>query len=1132
MSRIYDNIELKFNDGLKALIANSGVKRVDFCVGYFNLRGWNSIADAVEQLPGAEVYEKDTPVHRVCRLLIGMQKAPEELIQEKYSAAGMLPADTEHLRKYKRRMAAEFRRQLVMGVPAKEDEIALQKLSKQMKDGKVCVKLYTRHPLHAKLYLAHRPDDSFNPIMAMMGSSNLTYAGLNANGELDAEFADRDDAKKFSDWFDKRWEDFYCIDITEDLIKIIDESWAGENSIPPYYIYLKTAYHLSQEARDGIKEYEIPLEFKHSLFDFQATAVKLAAKHLDKYGGAMIGDVVGLGKTITACAIAKVYEMRNSCSTAIICPANLIPMWKGYVNDYDLKADVYSNAKHLDYKNLKYYRLIIVDESHNLRNSEGARYKNLKDFIQYQNSKVLLLTATPYNKEYKDLSSQLKLFLPEDYDLGIKPEAYIRTLQGDREFSVKHPETFIRGVGAFEKSYEPDDWQELMRLFLVRRTRTFIKDNYALSDANGRKYLEFPDGTKSYFPERIPKAIKFKTANNDQFSRLYSDTMMEMMGNLTLPRYGLSKYISPTKQKDASEIEKQVLGNLSKAGVRMMGFCRTNFFKRMDSSGLVFLISLHRHILRNAVYLYAIEKKLPFPIGAEAALSDGFQDDTDVENDNENKNLFDEPGSIFGDSLHFAGKATEESYRKAGKQIYDRIVAEKSSSVSWIDSKYFTPTLKRDLKADCATLIGMLEYCGSWEPEQDEKLNELFNLLIGEYKDEKAIVFTQFSDTAEYIAKELRRRGVGNVGCVTGDSENPTAEVEKFSPISNKVKEPLPLEDQYRVLIATDVLSEGQNLQDAHIIINFDLPWAIIRLIQRAGRVDRIGQKSEVIYCCSFFPSDGVEKLIKLKKRLTDRIKENADVVGSDEIFFEGDETNLKDLYTEKKGALDEEEDGEVDLASYAYQIWKSATEARPDLKTIIPNLSNVVYSTKLNTEDKSKQGVITYAKTPSGSDMLMWMDLSKKIVTQSQKTILDALACTYDTPAVEPALDDHHELVRLSIKEMQSVKIPQGGILGPRFSTKNRLFMLLDGFCKDHEGTFFVTDDLKLAVDDIYNYPLYEEAKYILGQMIRRNATTEEIIATVQDFRNEDRLVIKGDENASVKEPQIICSMGLKNQG
>ena len=252
----------------------------------------------------------------------------------------------------------------------------------------------------------------------------------------------------------------------------------------------------------------------------------------------------------------------------------------------------------------------------------------------------------------------------------------------------------------------------------------------------------------------------------------------------------------------------------------------------------------------------------------------------------------------------------------------------------------------------------------------------------------------------------MQNKGVKNIGCVTGDSKDPTAEVGKFSPISNKVEYPLPIDQQYRILVATDVLSEGQNLQDAHIIINFDLPWAIIRLIQRAGRVDRIGQESEVIYCCNFFPSEGVEKLIKLKERLSNRIKENADVVGSDEVFFEGDETNINDLYTEKKGAIDEEEDGEVDLASYAYQIWKSATEACPKLKNKIPNLSNVIYSTKKNTEDEPKQGVITYAKTPSGSDMLMWMDVKKNIVTQSQKTILDALACDYNTPAINPPLD------------------------------------------------------------------------------------------------------------------------------
>lgn len=1129
MSRIYDNINLKFTDGLKDLVKAPGVKRVDFCVGYFNLRGWAAVADEIEKLPGDIICEGDAEEENVCRLLVGMQRPAEETLQEMYSTAGKQTVDTELLRRYKRQMATEFKRQLTIGVPSGADEAALRKLSRQLKTGRVRVKLFCRYPLHAKLYIAHRPDDAFNPIIAMMGSSNLTYAGLYSNGELDAEFADRDDAKKFADWFEERWEDKFCVDITQALIETIDESWAGETPIPPYYIYLKAAYHLSQEAREGVNEYEIPAEFRRELFDFQATAVKLAAKHLDKYGGAMIGDVVGLGKTITACAVAKVYEMRNSCSTAIICPANLRKMWQGYIRKYDLKADVYSNAEHLDYRNLKYYRLIIVDESHNLRNSEGARYKNLKDFIAYQNSKVLLLTATPYNKEYRDLSNQLKLFLQDGYDLGIKPEAYIRKLKGDRGFGVKHPETFIRGVGAFEKSDCAEDWQELMRLFLVRRTRTFIKDNYAETDADGRKFLTFPDGTKSYFPDRVPKTVKFETREDDQFGRMYSEAMMEMMGKLRLPRYGLSKYISPAKQKDADDADAQILANLSKAGERMMGFCRTNFFKRLDSCGLAFLISLHRHILRNTLFLYAIEEELPLPIGSERVMADGFSDDEDADASG-GERMFDGEEPIFGDLRSIAVDATEEKYKKAAKRLYEQIEAENSSGVSWIDSGYFGPELAKALRADCKTLMKMLRHCGVWNPDADEKLNALQKLLTGEFKLEKAIVFTQFSDTAKYVARELKRRGMANVGWVTSESEDPTAEVEKFSPVSNKAENPLPSDKQYRVLVATDVLSEGQNLQDAHVVVNFDLPWAIIRLIQRAGRVDRIGQRSEKIYCCSFFPAEGVEKLIKLKKHLSARIKENGDVVGSDEIFFEGDAAHISDLYTEKKGMLDDDEDSEVDLASQAYQIWKSATEADPELKNIIPRLNNVVYSTKKNQTGVEKQGVITYARNPKGGDMLMWMDSNREVVTQSQKAILDALACDRDTPAELPALENHHDLVRLSIQEMQSVEVPQGGMLGSRFSTKNRIFTLLDGYCKDKEGTLFVTDELKQAVDDIYNYPLYEDAKYILGQMLRRNASVDEIASVVQDLRADDRLSIKGDETATFKEPQIICSMGLKN--
>ena len=278
MARIYDNIELKFEKGLQDIITNTGVKRVDFCVGYFNLRGWNLICEQVDTLEGDFIDEdfQTTPIHRTCRLLIGMHQPDEELLHWLYSNEEHMP-DDKFVRTQKLNIAKNFRRQLLIGLPTKRDEWTLRRLSAQMKSGKVVVKLYVREPLHAKLYLAHRPDDNFNKIQAILGSSNLTYSGLTKQGELNAEFADSDNAKKLADWFDDRWNDKFCIDITQELIEIIDTSWASEEIIPPYYIYLKTAYHLSQEARSGVKEFTLSPKFRKELFDFQQTAVKIAA---------------------------------------------------------------------------------------------------------------------------------------------------------------------------------------------------------------------------------------------------------------------------------------------------------------------------------------------------------------------------------------------------------------------------------------------------------------------------------------------------------------------------------------------------------------------------------------------------------------------------------------------------------------------------------------------------------------------------------------------------------------------------------------------------------------------------------------------------------------------------------------
>lgn len=1124
MARIYDNIDVKFEQGLQNIIDSPNVKRVDFCVGYFNLRGWKLIVNQVDSLPGDYVDEDGDNMFRTCRLLIGMHRPNEEYIRMLYGRSEMLP-DAEMVQRCRYQIALDFKKQLLLGLPTKQDEWTLRRLSTQLKEGKVCVKLYLREPLHAKLYIAHK-DDYSCPRVCVMGSSNLTYSGLTKQGELNAEFANEDETQKFYNWFEDRWEDKFCIDITKELIDVIDNSWASDTDIPPYYVYLKVAYHLSEEARNGIKEFVLPPEFRHDLFDFQQNAVKIAARHLnnEKRGGAMIGDVVGLGKTITACAIAKIYEMTYASSTLIICPANLQEMWKKYVAKYDLKADIMSMSKPIDVDSARYYRLIIVDESHNLRNG-GKRYQNIKSLIEHQDSKVLLLTATPYNKDFSDLSNQLSLFISDDQDLGVRPEEYIRELGGERAFLQQHSDVFIRSLKAFEKSSHVEDWNELMKLFLVRRTRSFIKQYFAKEDPeNNRRYLEFPDKTRSYFPDRLPKAIKFKTTKGDQYSRLYSEDMISLMHELQLPRYGLSKYISPEKTADAPRHEQQLIENLSRAGQRMMGFCKSTFFKRIDSSGFSFLLTLYRHILRNSVFLYALENKLPVPISDENSLPDDYSEDVDT-----NMTIFGAEPKVDAVVDATLRVPTDLSfYMTKAKEHYELI--SNKSNVSWLPSTYFKRTLKQQLNKDCEILVKMIELCGDWKQETDEKLNELQGLVQGTHKDDKVIIFTQYSDTAYYIYNQLKKRGVKAVDVATGDSENPTAIVEKFSPKSNDAKDIMP-EDETRILIATDVLSEGQNLQDAHVIINFDLPWAIIRLIQRAGRVDRIGQTADKIYCYSFFPADGVESIIKLRTRLNDRINENANIVGSDEIFFEGNEQNLRDMFNERSGALDDDDDAEVDLSSQAYQIWKSATDARPELKHIIPNLQNMIYSTK-KAKDTNSDGVITYARTANDFDILTWLDVNGDFITQSQKKILQALECSYDEPAIEP-MEQHHELVAQAVDLMKTqTKTVSGGILGNRFSTRFRIISLLEHYY-DQPTTIFFTDEtkeqVKLAIDDIYNFPLLEQTKFMLGRMLRSSgkSSSDDIVDYVLEMRRTNSLCRIEDEVGEQKENTIICSMG-----
>ena len=345
----------------------------------------------------------------------------------------------------------------------------------------------------------------------------------------------------------------------------------------------------------------------------------------------------------------------------------------------------------------------------------------------------------------------------------------------------------------------------------------------------------------------------------------------------------------------------------------------------------------------------------------------------------------------------------------------------------------------------------------------------------------------------------------------------PTANVTQVSP-----------EEELRVLISTDVLSEGQNLQDCAIVVNFDLPWAIIRLIQRAGRVDRIGQQAQNILCYSFLPAEGIERLIRLRARVRTRLNENAEVVGTDEAFFEDEDTRaVHDLYNEQAGILDGDDDAEVDLASYAYQIWNNATDGNPALKKAIEEMPAVVHSSKANqTAPPRPDGALVYLRTAHDNDALVWLDREGRSVTESQFDILRAAHCRPDTPAL-PRHQTHHALVRQAAQSAASHERQVGGQLGRPSGARFRTYDRLKNYAEKVRGTIFDSDPLRRAVDDIYRHPLRQSAIDTLNRQLRSGIADEDLAGLVIEMREDDRLCIVHGEQER-REPRIICSLGL----
>ena len=1099
---------------------------VNFCLTQLNLRGWQNVSDWLVCL------NKSFAVP--CNLLIGKSVSPDDELRSLYAIkVNDRRLDNRTAHALKTQVLDSFRHQLMLGVPSIDDEKSLYQLGLQLKSKRLVVKLYLPAPIRYNFYLLK---NEYKALGGFLGS-NLTFMGM---VEDESENFEAIAFEKYDRQFQERWNDRWCVDLSEDILKIIEASWARTEFISPYHIYLKVAYQLSQDAIAGISEFRIPHDLKDRLFDFQKSAVQIAAQYIQKRRGVLVGDVVGLGKTRIGAVLIRMFQHDVGISTLIICPPKLEKMWQSYIDDYGLTAKILTLSK-VNEESLQEipprFRLILIDESQNLRNPKGKRYKALRRFILETDSRCMLLSATPYNKSFLDLSAQLGLFIPEDHLVGIRPEQLLKEIGGEIEFMKKH-QCSVTSFEAFSKSNSPRDWQELMRLYMVRRTRKFIKENYAEIDRDGRAYL-MSEGKQLYFPERIPKTCTFEIGSptTDPYAKLYSDEVVEIINSLNLPRYGLANYISDSPNPPPNADEQEIIDDLSRAGKRLKGFCRTNLFKRLESSGEAFILSIKRHIHRNNVFLYALADDLDIPLGSQDAASMNTSiKDADLE-----------IGEVSINDLN---------YRNLSAQIYWQYRTRFANKFKWIRSNLFDSRLATELREDVEQLEEILNLCPVWRDADDRKLAQLLRLLTVQHRTEKVLIFSQFADTVNFLIKQIQARGLVKSAAVTGDTDDPTELAWRFSPRSNNKT----VTSELRILVSTDILSEGQNLQDCRIVVNYDLPWAIVRLIQRAGRVDRIGQEADKVLCYSFLPADGVEQIINLRGRLRERLRENRSVIGADdrlleeEILSEEGQENrevevykcddfsfiediaidrdariLENLYTEKSGILDEEEVNDVDLTSEAYQVWKNATENNPSLRKKIKELPNCAYSS-LETDSDRNTGVVALIQTGENNNTLVKVNYEGELIDHSQTNIFRSIACDDNTEAL---LDhpDHHELVKKAAQIVIEEEQNSGGQLGGAKGARLRTYERIKGYLQNHEMELdeFEVVELQRAIDEIYHNPLREAAKRRLNSMLNSKLTSDRRLVDVvlELYRDGNKLCLTKEE-VEQQEPQLICSLGI----
>ena len=1091
---VIDNQRHVLANVLNDILAAHSERSLDIATAYFNVGGFTLLQGGLQKLGSF-------------RLLLGDEPVDGE-------AVGLRP-----------RAALGLARELDTA-PFDEDTLrAVEDLIAFLRRGVVGVRAYQQGFLHAKSYIFYGDlpvggADRFQPIAAIVGSSNFTGPGLTTNKELnlshktvltDDEIVRIDPPPvdgaqemelrrqlmsgvgaqaiaELDRWFRERWEE--SRDYKDELIELLDASKFGQKEYTPYQVYMKALFEYFKDdlATDAATLGKSAIE----LAEFQEDAVKKARMVLARYDGVLIGDSVGLGKTWIGKKLLEDYAYHLRQKALVICPASLRQMWTSELQDVTIAANIISQERmgQADFEpgSVGDADVILIDESHNFRTRTTQRYENVERIISANGGrgrdgarkKLIMLTATPINNNIFDLYNQIALITRGDrsYFSGAGIGDLRRFFLNARRNVADH-ET---GIALFN----------LLEEVVIRRTRAFVRDTYPEATINGEKIA---------WPERRLKTARYDLEST--YGGIY-EKVVDAIDNLKLAPYQLETYKKAGVKRDEFEQGREEA---------LAGIFKSRYLKRFESSVDAFRISVRRALEFTRTFeSYFLEGKLLDSTSFQKAMRYLSREDEEEETTP-------------------VGRADELDANTEARELLAGLPELNTA-------QYDLRDIHQALQHDSDSLAELWRMVENITPDEDAKLQTLKGLLAKDLKGQKVIVFTYYRDTARYLYRELAgdddtdfRLQAGNPVIRRMDGGASPADrvrlVQAFAPLSNHRPDLAGSDREIDILVSTDVLSEGQNLQDCGTLVNYDLHWNPTRMVQRAGRIDRIGSKHLLLWVYNMFPEEGLEKLLRLVESLNRKITD-IDRSGFLDVSVLGETVHPRNFNTlrrilDEDGSVIEEQEQFAELASNEFLLHQLQNLLDTGAREMLEELPDGIHS---GLAQAGERGLFFYFTAPGGTGegrrhFWRYYDMNRDRVLDNRFLIANLIACAPDTPRVvgdydvfaiqQKVIDD----IVNSVQEQQAVEAAPT-ILDPLQQT---VITLLRGYLNSPTVT---RNDVRDAMRRLRT-PMTHSAIRDLRRIYERFQQDQVIESVINHVRSIDSVGADGGTTKSRPQARLV---------